>query len=215
MCVRDNPKVRRIVERYAGVPGSGVVLLGADDKPRGRLVEAQVGLRDVKEERKEGTPSAWLGTKVEPPSVAREGEGTGHEKRKLDSDPEDVPHDMDMSPKKKRRTSHSPPPSPSTPTRPTAPPATLSSSPKLPLKLKAAACTAPPRPRAGQPSVLAQVEAAGGRSNVWLEEGFYERWCRCEECLPLFADFPYLLEEEISYDPPEDPEARKSRRQGS
>lgn len=205
------------MDRYAGVPGSGVVLIGPDQKLKGRVVEPAADVPPTGEEASEedSKPVGWLNTKVDPPNVARETDG--HEKRKLDSDPDEANHAMDISPKKKRRTSPSPPTTPTT-VKPaaitpnhasTAPPPTALAPTAVKSAAKPSACRAPPLPPPGQLSVLEQVEAAGGRSNVWLEEGFYDRWCRCEECLPRFDEFPFLLEEETSYDPPEDPEARE------
>ena len=62
---------------------------------------------------------------------------------------------------------------------------------------------------------------------MYLEEGWMERWCRCDEvsdpfpsiriaadvpsqCNPLFDGFPYFLDEEEAYEPPEDTDPRTS-----
>lgn len=204
--------MRRIADRYAGVPGSGVVLIDGDNRPRGRLAGPDAPTAGLEAEAKVGEvkPMSWLDKVVPPVAVAVEG---GESKRKLeeDDDDDDAHRAMSMSPKKQRCTSPSPPSSPSTAAKPSGYPAPAPTTP--PNTLPAApptACCAPPLPPPGHPSILAQVEAAGGRSNVWLEDGFYERWCRCDECVQLFVGLPFLLEEETSYDPPEDPEARKS-----
>ncbi|KAG6371256.1 hypothetical protein JVT61DRAFT_9721 [Boletus reticuloceps] len=46
-----------------------------------------------------------------------------------------------------------------------------------------------------------------GIGDIFLTEGFRERWCRCERCLPSLQACPYLLEEEDTYEPPEDPDS--------
>ncbi|KAI0087227.1 hypothetical protein BDY19DRAFT_893604 [Irpex rosettiformis] len=46
-----------------------------------------------------------------------------------------------------------------------------------------------------------------GAGDVFLTEGFRERWCRCSNCLPSLEANPYLLEEEETYEPPEDPDS--------
>ncbi|KZT70600.1 hypothetical protein DAEQUDRAFT_725137 [Daedalea quercina L-15889] len=46
-----------------------------------------------------------------------------------------------------------------------------------------------------------------GDGDVFLTEGWRERWCRCESCLPSLQARPYLLEEEDTYEPPEDPDS--------
>lgn len=66
-------------------------------------------------------------------------------------------------------------------------------------------CSAPPLPVDGV-SPLARVMAEGGRGNMYLGDGWMERWCRCDRCLPLFDHMPYLLEEEELYEPPQDTE---------
>ncbi|KAL4247816.1 E3 ubiquitin-protein ligase UBR7 [Abortiporus biennis] len=46
-----------------------------------------------------------------------------------------------------------------------------------------------------------------GSGDLFLTEGFRERWCRCNACLPSLQSHPYLLEEEETYEPPEDPDS--------
>ncbi|KAG9311443.1 hypothetical protein JVU11DRAFT_8558 [Chiua virens] len=46
-----------------------------------------------------------------------------------------------------------------------------------------------------------------GTGDVFLTDDFRQRWCRCEQCLPLLQAHPYLLEEEETYEPPEDPDS--------
>ncbi|PWN91413.1 hypothetical protein FA10DRAFT_300027 [Acaromyces ingoldii] len=42
-----------------------------------------------------------------------------------------------------------------------------------------------------------------GRLDVFLEEQFRARICRCSECLPKFAAIPFVLEAEDTYNPPQ------------
>ncbi|KAI0746784.1 hypothetical protein C8Q80DRAFT_1235669 [Daedaleopsis nitida] len=45
-----------------------------------------------------------------------------------------------------------------------------------------------------------------GAGDVFLAEEWRSRWCRCQNCLPSLQAHPYLLEEEETYEPPEDPD---------
>ncbi|RDB26718.1 Protein mlo2 [Hypsizygus marmoreus] len=53
----------------------------------------------------------------------------------------------------------------------------------------------------------ASTESAIGAGDIFLSEGFRERWCRCASCLPSLEANKYLLEEEDTYEPPEDPDS--------
>lgn len=73
-----------------------------------------------------------------------------------------------------------------------------------------------------QPS---DTKVALGEGDVFLTEGWRGRWCRCSrvsfpyarfltfpfigefQCFPSLSDHPYLLEEEETYEPPEDPDS--------
>ena len=37
---------------------------------------------------------------------------------------------------------------------------------------------------------------------MFLKENFRERFCRCPSCYPRLSQYPQLLEEEESYEPP-------------
>ncbi|KAI1798195.1 hypothetical protein LXA43DRAFT_979197 [Ganoderma leucocontextum] len=54
---------------------------------------------------------------------------------------------------------------------------------------------------------LEQAEKHFGAGDVFLTEGWRDRWCRCKNCLPSLEARPYLLEEEETYEPPEDPDS--------
>ncbi|OSD08025.1 hypothetical protein PYCCODRAFT_1381299 [Trametes coccinea BRFM310] len=46
-----------------------------------------------------------------------------------------------------------------------------------------------------------------GAGDVFLTEGWRDRWCRCKRCLPSLQAHSFLLEEEETYEPPEDPDS--------
>jgi E3 ubiquitin-protein ligase UBR7 len=50
-------------------------------------------------------------------------------------------------------------------------------------------------------------DASLGAGDVFLTEGWRERWCRCDSCIPSLESRPYLLEEEELYEPPDDPDS--------
>lgn len=58
-----------------------------------------------------------------------------------------------------------------------------------------------------QPS---DTKVALGEGDVFLTDGWRGRWCRCSRCFPSLSDHPYLLEEEETYEPPEDPDSALS-----
>jgi len=69
-------------------------------------------------------------------------------------------------------------------------------------------CLAPP-PNPTAQKILAERVSSGalGTGDIFLTEGFQTRWCRCDSCLPSLQANPYLLEEEETYEPPEDPDS--------
>ncbi|KAF8904557.1 hypothetical protein CPB85DRAFT_1376906 [Mucidula mucida] len=68
------------------------------------------------------------------------------------------------------------------------------------------ACLAPPLNPVAQ-QILADPSSELGAGDVFLTEDFRERWCRCEECLPSLEANAFLLKEEETYEPPEDPDS--------
>ncbi|KAL1944010.1 hypothetical protein VTO73DRAFT_3828 [Trametes versicolor] len=46
-----------------------------------------------------------------------------------------------------------------------------------------------------------------GCGDVFLTEGWRDRWCHCKSCHPSLQSHPFLLEEEETYEPPEDPDS--------
>lgn len=49
-----------------------------------------------------------------------------------------------------------------------------------------------------------------GVGDVFLSGDWRKRWCSCDSCLSELRRHPYLLEEEETYEPPEDPDSRES-----
>jgi len=50
-------------------------------------------------------------------------------------------------------------------------------------------------------------ETSLGAGDVFFTLGFKERWCHCDSCLPPLKSDPYLLHDEETYEPPEDPDS--------
>ncbi|KAF8201219.1 hypothetical protein K438DRAFT_1821619 [Mycena galopus ATCC 62051] len=72
-------------------------------------------------------------------------------------------------------------------------------------------CLAPPIEPLAQGAYTTPAEldwdTALCTGDVFLTENFRARWCRCDSCLPSLEAHPYLLEEEETYEPPEDPDS--------
>ncbi|KXN82937.1 Protein mlo2 [Leucoagaricus sp. SymC.cos] len=74
-------------------------------------------------------------------------------------------------------------------------------------------CLAPPsnpvisRIFAGGLKAALDPSTSLGTGDIFFKEGFRDRWCRCTACLPSLQVYPYLLEEEDTYEPPEDPDS--------
>ncbi|KAJ6466837.1 hypothetical protein C8R45DRAFT_1020277 [Mycena sanguinolenta] len=72
-------------------------------------------------------------------------------------------------------------------------------------------CLAPPPEPLAQAAYTSTAEldwdTALCTGDVFLTENFRARWCRCDSCLPSLEAHPYLLEEEETYEPPEDPDS--------
>ncbi|KIY65358.1 hypothetical protein CYLTODRAFT_456375 [Cylindrobasidium torrendii FP15055 ss-10] len=56
-------------------------------------------------------------------------------------------------------------------------------------------------------TVVTEDACPQGTGDVFLTEGFRERWCRCAECLPQLEAHSWLVKEDETYEPPEDPES--------
>ncbi|EDR09981.1 uncharacterized protein LACBIDRAFT_318396 [Laccaria bicolor S238N-H82] len=73
------------------------------------------------------------------------------------------------------------------------------------------ACIAPPRNPYAQKlfedGISFDLDYSLGTGDVFLTDGFRERWCRCHSCFPSLETKSYLLEEEDTYEPPDDPDS--------
>ncbi|KIP09329.1 hypothetical protein PHLGIDRAFT_29070 [Phlebiopsis gigantea 11061_1 CR5-6] len=73
-----------------------------------------------------------------------------------------------------------------------------------------------PEPNILGQSVLSAAQAKRGEiatlgtGDVFLVGDWRKRWCRCKECLSSLQNHSYLLEEEETYEPPEDPDSNLS-----
>ncbi|KAJ3720403.1 hypothetical protein EV361DRAFT_887810 [Lentinula raphanica] len=55
--------------------------------------------------------------------------------------------------------------------------------------------------------IMTDPSFALGTGDIFLTGGFRNRWCRCSSCSKELEIHPYLLEEEETYEPPEDPDS--------
>jgi len=46
-----------------------------------------------------------------------------------------------------------------------------------------------------------------GEGDIFLSGDWRERWCLCDLCLPRLQEHPYLLKEDETFEPPEDPDS--------
>ncbi|KAH8823364.1 hypothetical protein DL96DRAFT_1617386 [Flagelloscypha sp. PMI_526] len=69
----------------------------------------------------------------------------------------------------------------------------------------ASGCKKPVRNSTAQ-EILAASDKSLGAGDVFLTEGFREKWCRCRDCEPQLLLHSYLMNEEETYEPPEDPD---------
>ncbi|KDQ53835.1 hypothetical protein JAAARDRAFT_60941 [Jaapia argillacea MUCL 33604] len=67
-------------------------------------------------------------------------------------------------------------------------------------------CLAPP-PNPISQKILSTGAPDLGVGDIFLTEGWRERWCQCTSCLPSLQAHPWLVEEEETYEPPEDPDS--------
>jgi E3 ubiquitin-protein ligase UBR7 len=69
--------------------------------------------------------------------------------------------------------------------------------------------------QAPAPNLSAQVIFAQdgtrtlGEGDIFLSGDWRERWCLCDLCLPRLQEHQYLLKEDDTYEPPEDPDSGK------
>ena len=73
------------------------------------------------------------------------------------------------------------------------------------------ACLVPTRHPFSQSIFVQDGAPTLGEGDVFLSGDWRKRWCLCDSCLPELRKHPYLLEEEETYEPPEDPDSRELR----
>jgi E3 ubiquitin-protein ligase UBR7 len=71
------------------------------------------------------------------------------------------------------------------------------------------ACLVPTRHPLAQSIFVQEGARTLGEGDVFLSGNWRKRWCLCGSCLPELRKHPYLLEEEETYQPPEDPDSRE------
>ncbi|KAH9067928.1 hypothetical protein EDB87DRAFT_1586233 [Lactarius vividus] len=65
-----------------------------------------------------------------------------------------------------------------------------------------------PTPNSFSQTVFAQDGARTlGEGDIFLSGDWRKRWCLCDSCLPHLQEHPYLLKEDETYEPPEDPDS--------
>ena len=53
----------------------------------------------------------------------------------------------------------------------------------------------------------AEPDASLGAGDIFLAGEWRDRWCKCDKCMVELRKDPYLLVEEETYEPPEDPDS--------
>ncbi|GAA5835618.1 hypothetical protein JCM11251_002978 [Rhodosporidiobolus azoricus] len=207
-CVKGDAGVRKIMERWAGVEGSGVMMVSKDNKVVGRalLPPDDDDEEDQPDEEAKKTENEGVGSVSEVKRKAEDDAGQPPAKKvKNDRDEDAASTTLTSSASSSSSIATLTSASAFQPSSAALTSTVSSSATSSPVKT----CRAPPILPHGE-SPLAKQEKEGTRTNVFLEEGWMMRWCRCSQCLPLFIDYPYMLDEEDVYEPPEDPDAHKS-----
>lgn len=171
-CVRSNRDgIRTLIERYAGVEGSGVMIVDSGGQVLGHAVF------DDEEEEEVGNLESPKPDEV----VKAEGEEVSNSlKRTGRSESEER---SPKKPKLEEAASSSTEHGNSTSSLPSsAPTPSTSTDPNQ--------CKAPPLPSADTTSPLAKVEREEGKLNVLFEEGWRMRWCRCEK-VRMIMGYPH------------------------
>lgn len=209
------------MERYAGRNGTGVMIVGGEngDQVLGRLSTSENGDADDDSE-KDGGCREDVQAKI-----ATNAPAAGVDKRKAEHESTEA-DDAQRSAKRVKAND--------APRSRSASPQTVAASLSSAVSPQPTDCRAPPA-LAPDATPLAKQERLGRPVPIFLEEeGWQSRWCRCDkvrlplpsltdtshltrfrpagaQCTPLFYKLPYLLEEEETYEPPEDPDARAWR----
>ncbi|KZV83530.1 hypothetical protein EXIGLDRAFT_625540 [Exidia glandulosa HHB12029] len=73
-------------------------------------------------------------------------------------------------------------------------------------RLDSSSCTAPHAPSDVQALLAGSTSSLSSMCDLFLVDEWRSHLCRCPSCLPALSAYPYLLEEEETYEPPEDPD---------
>ncbi|GAA6024884.1 hypothetical protein JCM8202_003768 [Rhodotorula sphaerocarpa] len=218
-CVRQHADLRQLLEHYAGLPASGVMVISERDEVLGRCeagaavegdgAEAAAdgdeanpttsGLAEKTVDETEGTASRTEGSQDGGERPAKRPRVAGP------ADPEPLTRSAEASPVAETNP-------PSEVVQPKRDELLTTGSATLADAAPPESCRAPRKPASTSEWPLVRLERLGARVNVYLQEGFMDRWCRCSECLSTLLKYPYLLEEEEVHEPAEeeDEEAPKS-----
>lgn len=212
-CIKMNRDgCRRVIERYAGRDGTGVILVGGESgvEIRGAVLlhphDEDDEAADTLSSSEQVADTAAGPTEV--PDATRQ-----NDKRKTDDSATDQATDGPVA-KRARMEDYD---SARSDANPTSSKTVAGSSDESSATSRTTArtelsedCRAPPLLADGEVSPVAQEEQRGRLPHVFLQDGWQTRWCRCPKCLPYFHRLPYMLEEEETYEPPEDPDVHKS-----
>ncbi|EIM83733.1 uncharacterized protein STEHIDRAFT_170246 [Stereum hirsutum FP-91666 SS1] len=219
-CVRKIP----ILQRWAGTPGVMMVVRDHSSSPwkvlNGDTSNSKAS-RTATDAESQDVSVVDTSTEV---SITTTTEYKLGDKRPLSPSSHD--HDITTTDSKKPRTS--PPPSTADPT-----PTPSTSQSRSRSQSHSRRCLAPPvDPTAQRIYASLRSEAQAQAPNltstsssvstsdvatlpecegdIFLTDDWRTRWCRCDSCLPQLEVQPYLLEEEETYEPPEDPDSQLS-----
>ncbi|KAJ3537031.1 hypothetical protein NMY22_g5770 [Coprinellus aureogranulatus] len=68
-------------------------------------------------------------------------------------------------------------------------------------------CLAPPAHPLARKVLEQSSTSELGTGDIFLTDGFRDRWCNCDECKTFLGEHRCLLEEEDTYEPPPDPDS--------
>jgi E3 ubiquitin-protein ligase UBR7 len=189
------PRLRQIVERYAGVEGSGVMLVSKENEVLGR---AHLPSDDEDEGAEEVPVSGSEPKKEEEAKRKMEDDAEGEpvsKKAKMDDDTSTALPSLAPNPSASSLSTAST--STTTNTAPRQPLSTLTStasSSTAPSSSPTKICHAPPVLPPDESPLSKLEKQEGARANVFLEEGWMMRWCRCTQVRSLSSpSSPTLL----------------------
>lgn len=173
-CVSTNRQgIRKILERYAGREGSGVMVIGGKD---GAEVLGRASLEDDETVEDEVSAVQDAESEVNGSSEKRKADSEGLEGDAGSTEPAAKRLKAEGDSTADGSTSGA-----SLPAIPSSPPLSSLDHKSEPVSSAADECNAPAPFDPSQPSPLDALEQEGRRMNVYLEEGWMMRWCRCSK----------------------------------